>query len=177
MKPVYSFTLALSIIIGSSTAAFTHSVSILAHWDGGEVHTDSYYADGKPIEEAHVAAQDMEGRVVFEGVTDRTGAFDFPDPRLGDLRIVMTAPSGHRSETVLRGGSDEDPGGDPGKVAEKVLERRLRSIQDSLQALQRKLDRPRLSEILGGIGWIIGLAGAYLWGVSRGIGRGDPPSL
>ncbi|UCF30979.1 MAG: hypothetical protein JSV26_00695 [bacterium] len=150
-----------------------HGASILAHWEGQEVHTDSYSSDGRPIPGARVAVYDMGGRVLFEGVTDDTGALDFPKPGAGDLRIIMTAPSGHRSETVLtevsrRGEAApvRDTGG-PGKAVDEALEKKLVSIQESIQDLHRKISKPRIPEILGGVGWIVGLAGAYLWGMSR----------
>jgi nickel transport protein len=136
-----------------------HGVSVTAHWEGDEVHTDSYYADGKPVANAHAEAFDMTGNVILEGRTDDTGTWDFPIPEAGDLKIVVTTDSGHRGETVLREGSASNQTED--------LNVQLASLRDSILELEKQIRKPGISEILGGIGWIIGIAGAYVWGASR----------
>ncbi len=146
----------------------SHGVSITAHWEGEEVHTDSYFADGKPVGNARVVAHNMNGDVTLEGLTDETGTWDFPNPKVGDLRIVMKTSSGHKNETVLREGST----GSRTEYQGQTIDSRLASIQDSILKLEKQTNKPGISEILGGLGWIIGLAGAFLWGMSRRRGAG-----
>ena len=141
---------------------YCHGINVMAHWEGSEVHTDSFFADGKPMVNARGEAYDRTGVLVAEGVTDETGTWDFPNPGRGDLRIVVTASSGHRGEVLLQVKSG-------GNASEDMAQ--LKAIQDDILELQRLVGKPGLAEILGGLGWIVGLAGAYLWGVSRG--RGD----
>ena len=136
-----------------------HGVSVTAHWEGDEVHTDSYYADGKPVANAHAEAFDMTGNFILEGRTDDTGTWDFPISEPGDLKIVVTTDSGHRGETVLRARPVNDPTGS--------LDTKLEALQDSMLELEKQMRKPGIPEILGGIGWIIGIAGAFLWGASR----------
>ena len=143
----------------------SHGVSVTAHWEGKEVHTDSYFADGKPLVNARASVYDMADNVILEGKTDETGTWDFPNPEVGDLKIVVMTGSGHRSETVLRQGSAG------GSFADEKIE--LDALRKEVLELKRMVQKPGLVEILGGLGWIIGITGAYMWGVSRRRSEGE----
>ena len=163
MKPKV-FLLALAFFVPFIPAIVSsHGVSITAHWEGEEVHTDRYFADGKPVGNARVVAYDMNGDVTLEGLTDETGTWNFPNPKVGDLRIVIKTASGHKSEAVLKKGSIRGRT----EYQEQTIDSRLTSIQESILELEKRISKPGISEILGGLGWIIGLAGAFLWGMSR----------
>jgi nickel transport protein len=53
-----------------------------------------------------------------------------------------------------------------------LLEGKLAALQEELLVLRRELSGPRIPEVLGGIGYIIGIAGAALWVLSRSGGSG-----
>jgi nickel transport protein len=53
-----------------------------------------------------------------------------------------------------------------------LLEGKLTALQEELLVLRRELAGPRIPEVLGGIGYIIGITGAALWTLSRKGGRG-----
>lgn len=180
------------LTIGQASA---HRVNIYAYEEGGKIHTESYFSDGTPSRDSHVTVYNEKGKVVVEGQTDGKGIFVFPVESQGDLRIVLEASMGHRNEILLpaseigSGGAesvpDQDkkatsPDGDPFPAAviesrnllssetiDRALDRRLKPIQASILRIQRAMEKPKLSQVLGGLGYIIGLAGALLWGMSR----------
>lgn len=175
--------------------ASAHKVNIYAYEEGGKIHTESYFVDGTPARDSRVTAYDKNGKVVAEGRTNDDGVFVFSVEHPGDLRIVLEASMGHRNEILLpaadtvSGGAEPMPeqgknalvandSGAPGaasapqgpsldKAIDRVLARRLGPIQESIINIQRAMERPSLSQILGGLGYIIGIAGAFLWGMSR----------
>jgi nickel transport protein len=172
MKYVFTISILMAWLLSMAGPGFSHGVSIIAHFSGDEVHTDSYWADGRPISGAEVHIYSVEGEEVVKGSTGEDGAFDTTDPGLDAYKIVLSAPSGHRSETVLHrktvsSGEDIIESGIIHQDVERALARRLEPIEDAIQDLRRQVQRPGLTEILGGIGWIVGLAGAFLWGASR----------
>jgi len=172
MKYVFTIFILMTCLLSMAGPGFSHGVTLTAHFSGDEVHTDSHSADGRPIFGAEVQIYNIGGEEVSRGSTGVDGAFDFMDLGLDAYRIVLSAPSGHRSETVLQRKtmSSEDYNTGSGEIQEDVeraLAKRLEPIEDAILDLQRDLEKPGLTEILGGVGWIIGLAGAFLWGASR----------
>ena len=175
--------------------ALAHKVNIFAYEEGGKIHTESYFSDGAPSRDSHVTAYDAKGKIVADGRTDEKGVFSFPRERPGEIRIVLEASMGHRNEIVLP--APDSPGTGTGTVPARdenatvsndgclpatadglqggsldaaigrALDSRIEPIQESILRIQRTMERPSLSQVLGGLGYIIGLAGAFLWGMSR----------
>lgn len=177
------------MVLQSQTAS-AHKVSLFAYHEKGIVHTEAYFVDGTPCRNAKVTAIDDEGAVVAEGLTDKDGLFSFPFALTRGLTITVRASMGHGSEIRLAAeGADIDPdppaGGetsrpDPEEVStgmriisldeadiERIVEDRIGPIRDSVREVQKNQGKPTLGKILGGLGWIVGLAGAYLWGAAR----------
>ena len=171
--------------------ALAHKVNVFAYAEDGVVHTESYFNDGTPCQGSRITVYGEGGQVVAEGTTDAEGMFSFPIDRPQDLRIVLEATMGHKNETRLS--AAEIGGGEPPAAAEasetpaaqaqapqvdpkaleeavdRALARRLKPIRETLMRLERAQEKPSVATVLGGIGFILGLAGMYLWGRS---GRG-----
>ena len=52
-------------------------------------------------------------------------------------------------------------------AAMAALEMKLAALQEELLQLRRELASPRTPEILGGVGYIVGITGAALWALSK----------
>jgi nickel transport protein len=83
-------------------AAHAHKVSVFAYAENGTIFTESYFPDGKPVEEGTIEVYDQAKNKLLEGKTDREGKFSFPIPKKEDLTIVINASMGHRNEYVLK---------------------------------------------------------------------------
>jgi nickel transport protein len=137
---------------------------------------------------------DATGEKLLEGQTDEEGNFSFPVPRRADLRIELTAGMGHKNEWIVRSDEMAAAGGvapapaapgdknaepaksktaaagvetvvDPAQIqaaVEKVLDRKLAPVVKGMAELRER--RTGVADIVGGIGYIIGLAGlgAYI---------------
>ena len=125
---------------------------------------------------------------LLEGRTGDSGEFSFPVPAITDLNIVLTAGMGHRNSWTLSaaelGGTapgtvpaapgtpaapdsemrrEAVPAGN-GLTAREVEDIMARQLEQKIRPLNRTLatmqDRgPTLSDIIGGIGHILGLEG------------------
>jgi len=171
--------------------AFAHKVTIFAWVEGDTVHTESKFSGGRVAKQAPIEVYDRTGALLLEGRTDDEGRFVFIAPKQEELRIVLVAGAGHRNEWVVKAeefAGHEQPVADDDTVLPKQTEpvgatplpERIDITREDLQtmieaALEKQLqpvlrrlhqmdEGPRLADIIGGIGYILGLVGlgAYI---------------
>ena len=183
------------IIIMINISAFAHKVNIFAYVEGGKIYTESYFNDGKKCIESKIEVFDNQGNKLLEGLTDKEGMFSFKIPPEdvidGDLKLVLTASMGHRAEYIIRA---DELGDIKGLIEEKIEEPvssvspevssfDLKEIQsliedtldEKLEPIMREMreikksqeDRISPTEIIGGIGYIIGIFGIIAYFLSR----------
>jgi nickel transport protein len=193
MKKVRSGGIALFIVLLVATLVLisapapAHKVTIFAWVEGDRVFTESKFSGGRKATRAKVAVFDQEGTQLLEGTTDEKGGFSFRIPKLTDLRIVLNAGTGHRAEWTITESEIRQAGyqeetqevATPRKVSgnlglgkheiqeliDESLDRRLTPIVKMLAELQTK--GPSMTEVIGGIGYIVGLMGVALYFLSR----------
>jgi nickel transport protein len=169
--------------------AEAHRVNVFAWVEGDTVHTESRFSGGREVKEGQVAVYDEQtGEKLLEGRTDEAGKFSFKVPRKSALRIEMIAGMGHRNEWIVpveeiaaaagnapppaqeaAEKADRVPEASPEapatpvsaaqieKTLEKVLDRKLSPVVKMIAESRR--DRTTVQEVVGGIGYIVGLAG------------------
>ncbi|HAJ33999.1 MAG TPA: hypothetical protein DCK79_11730 [Candidatus Atribacteria bacterium] len=180
------------IIIMINISAFAHKVNIFAYVEGDKVYTENYFSDGKRCIDSKIEVFDNQGNKLLEGLTDKEGMFSFKIPAEdvidGDLKLVLTASMGHRAEYIIRA---DELGNVSGLVEEKIEEPisavspevssfDLKEIQsliedildEKLKPIMREIkrsqeDRISPTEIIGGIGYIIGIFGIVAYFLSR----------
>ena len=173
-----------------ASTAQTHSVYIFAWVEGDTIHTESYFGGKKKVRGGLIKVFDAAGRKLLEGKTNEKGEYSFKVPGTTDIRIVLDAGAGHGAEYRLK--ADELPdmaqrrdmptedsvsrtpssSAAPADVehlrmvVEKTLDSRLRPITKMLVKISEERG-PGLTEVIGGIGYIFGLAGLVLYFKSR----------
>jgi len=194
-KPYLILIFIFLIIIMMDVSAFAHKVNIFAYVDGDKVYTESYFNDGKKCVDSKIEVFDNQGNKLLEGLTDEDGMFSFEIPSEdvvdGGLKVVLTASMGHRAEYIIPA---NEPRGVTGLIKEKIEERvsavspevsllDLKEIQSIIEnTLDEKLkpiigemreikksqeDWISPTEIIGGIGYIIGIFGIIAYFLSR----------
>ncbi|MDR0828072.1 MAG: hypothetical protein LBN33_09415 [Desulfovibrio sp.] len=154
--------LLLWIILGAAPAA-AHSVFIYA-WqeEGGRICTNSYFSKKNKVRGAEVRMESPEGQVLDRGVSGPDGLCCFAaQPETGDLRFIVNAGQGHRAEFLLPGvqsgpTSRSEPASRPGV-----------SSRSGAPVEADPFREPSLRDIVGGMGWLVGLAGLGAYAVSR----------
>ena len=191
-KPYLILIFIFLIIIMINISAFAHKVNIFAYVEGEKIYTESYFNDGKKCVDSKIEVFDNRENKLLEGLTDEEGMLSFEIPSEdvidGDLKVVLTASMGHRAEYII---SADELGDTVGLVKEGLKEPvsvvfpevssfDLKEIQLLIEdALDKKLE-PILreikrsqehkispTEIIGGIGYIIGIFGIAAYFLSR----------
>jgi len=174
------FCLAFYILSGF---AYAHKVYVFAWVEAGKIYTESYFSGNKKVKNGQIEVFDSSGQKLLEGKTDEQGLFSFLPPGKEDLRIILNAGMGHRAEYLL--GAEQIPKSavrksEPAKekgdldvsteqireVVDQALKERLKPIERRLAAMEKERG-PGITEVLGGIGYIIGLMGIVLYFKSR----------
>ena len=164
---------------------YAHRVSVFAYQEGGRIFVEGFFSDGTPTRHATVEVFDTGGKKLFSGKTDQKGTLSFKVPQASAMKIVLNASMGHRAEILFH--LTSPPGGKatPANTGVKaspeasaafqtggITEARLRDIvrQEVSKAIQpvmhtlaqQEAGKISFSDIIGGIGWIIGLMGVWM---------------
>jgi nickel transport protein len=183
---VFLFFLVLSFLVVGSASA--HKVIIFAWVEGDTVYTESKFSGGKRVQKGDVMVYDLKGNLLLKGKTSEQGEFSFKIPEKTAMKIVLLAGMGHRAEwTVpleeIQGIASEtsetttnqstiakEPDKQTHSVSvtnlspddiqlafEKALDKKLKPVMKKLAESQEH--GPTVKDILGGIGYILGLVG------------------
>jgi len=177
----------------SAAGAEAHSIYIFAFPEGSRVCTSSYFGGKAKVRGGQVSMTTVSGEVLATAQTDDQGeaCFDRPEPAR-DLIFMVEASGGHRAEFKLpavelaglsenlngRESSSEQPPATiaasdlatvcPGLPTNDDLRQALSPIMSKLAEMESAQNsRVGLKDIIGGLGWLMGLAGAALWASSR----------
>jgi nickel transport protein len=172
-----------------ASQVWAHKVNVFAWVEGDMVFVEGYYPGGKKAQNSLVEVYNGEGAKLLEGKTNQKGEFSFKLTAREDLRIVLTASMGHKNDFTLTAGDlggSAPPSQEPvSKISEKVatppsatvgidqlelmidqaLDRKLEPVVKLIRSTRR--DRPGVTEIIGGIGYIFGLFGLLMYFKSR----------
>lgn len=164
---------------------YAHRVSVFAYQEGGRIFVEGFFSDGTPTRHATVEVFDTGGKKLFSGKTDQKGTLSFKAPQVSAMKIVLNASMGHRAETLFHLTSPTGVKAIPANAAANpalktpvvsqaggITEARLRDIvrQEVSKAIQpvmhtlarQEAGKISFSDIIGGIGWIIGLMGVWM---------------
>ena len=167
-----------------SPSAFAHKVNIFAYVESDTVYTESYFSDGKKVKGGKIEVYDSQGKKLLEGITDNQGQFNFKPTKRDDLKIVINASMGHRNSYILS--RDELPElviekteilprtdretaqidiTEIKRAVDDSIDQRLRPVMQKLAKLEEKKISYR--DIMGGIGYIFGMAGIAFYFLSK----------
>lgn len=174
-----------------SGAVLAHKVNVFAYVENQQLYVEGYFNDGKMAKKSAIEVIDPDGNVIMQDVTDDQGqiTFDLPDQSI-PLRIELNAGMGHQGVYVM---SAEDLGAVAPPVAMEAisapdeaspsvavspsinpaeLEAAVqRAVGDAIKPLVRELSvaqkQASLSDIVGGIGLIVGVLGGFAFFKAR----------
>lgn len=196
-RGIRSIMVMLLLLLVAGPAA-AHKVRVFATVEGTTIQGYAYFGGADRAQGVKVEMFAPDGTRLGETLTDKEGVFSFAATQRVDHRIVVNAGQGHVAEfTVLSSelpnslgaggkeiGRDElshpapeaagtlsTAGGELSAVAlqallDKAVARQIRPLREQLDAYGEKV---RWHDVLGGIGYIFGVAGVafYLLGQRR----------
>ena len=167
-------------------AARAHRVHLFAWDEDGRVCSESYYSKTSKIADATLTVRDADGKELLRGHSDSHGRFCFTRPSAAELLLSVDAGQGHRGEfrlsaktSVSSARSENAAKPDTARLAavpadheelRRVVREELERVLPPLLEQHRQVplfpgreEEPGLREILGGLGWIAGLAALLAW--------------
>lgn len=191
---ILSLTLTLVLC---AAPALAHKVSLFAYVENGVIKGEGYFAGGDKAKDCPVLLQDAQGRELASTRTDGQGGFSLPLPASPPpWKLVMPAGQGHQAGFTLRA-EDASPGAasapeagaeasaaageaavvtaGPGgglspalleELVGRVVEKRLEPIKAGLARMEGE-GAYGLRDIVGGLGYILGLMGLAAYFKSR----------
>jgi len=188
--------IALLVALSAATPAFAHKVVVFATVDADTIQGEAYFRGGAPVQGAKVTVLGPDRSLLGETTTDDEGRFTFPVRSRMSHTLIVDAGEGHGQEYTVP--SDElpdnlpeapsttepavpgptttlEPKPDlaPAHVDKETLEARIDAVYKQVAACRRDLDQykneRRFQDVLGGVGYILGIMGLvfYFLGVRR----------
>ena len=164
-----------------ATSALAHRVNIFATWTGERIEGECYASDGDAVKGQTVVVHGPDGAELGRVTTNAEGGFVFAPPQCVTLRFLIDTADGHHAEFTVpatdmaSGGAAAPQAAAQATEAAPVAEATLPAAGDSVTGavrkavapLERRIDKLetqiRFRDILGGIGYIWGVAGVVLY--------------
>lgn len=188
-------TLALSLLLLailftglSANEAFAHRLNVFAWEENGNIIVESNFGANRPARNANVTVRPAaSSETILSGETDNAGRFAFPVPdnAAAGLVIVVNAGQGHQNSWEIMPLKQSATTHAPAISAANSQKEKssVKTVTGPTAAEIRQIVReelaasrgpqnapatdPGLKEIIGGLGWLIGLCGIFLWLRSR----------
>jgi len=155
-----------------AVVSYAHRLILFATTCSSGIVGRAFFSGGRPAIGIPVTAQDPSGRELAQVRTDREGRFFVSGLQDRPLVVVAETTDGHRAEFRLAGSADL-----PAAPRETSVEGsgqgspRTAEIEELLHRLETRI---YLRDILGGIGYIVGVWGAWALVLARRRSPSDP---
>ena len=175
--------------MGAVTASWAHAhrLDVLVSADGAVIQGTASYTPGGPATRGTVFFQTPDGAELGEVELEQDGSFSFQTPVRCDITVIVDTPDAHRATVTLPEAElpsalpawspdgEEVPAEDGAPAAveasedllpliERAVSRQLAPLRQEIAEMERSV---RMRDILGGLGYIAGLAGVLLYFKTR----------
>lgn len=171
---------ALAALLLFVLPAEAHRLKLFAQATGGNIAGYGFYIGGGRPQGADLVITTPDGKEVSRLKTATDGGFSFAPPTPGRYHLSLAAGDGHFAELdISTDGAVAAPAvATPQAAVPADLDVRIeaavaRQIRPLLEAYDAADGRVRFNDLLGGLGWIVGLAGLWAFMRSRRDRHGD----
>lgn len=183
-----SLGVAVAVLVCVCSTADAHRMDLTVRVVGGTIEGKAAYHGGRPAAGASVELRLASGEVLATAVAGEDGRFSVPVSGRAALEVFVHTADGHAARTrlaaeALPSGLAEDVAAEAPQIQEELarrvahlvvgeVSRQLVPISDGLADLERRV---AVRDVLGGIGYLLGLAGiaAYLLARRRSNTNGE----
>lgn len=162
--------------------SWSHGLYVVPHQTADRVSGVVRYTDQTPATQVAVEIlAEADRRPLAAGMTDADGRFDIPIAATGPLIVVAEGEEGHRAEArtasaPLKNVQTKDRASvrapvqaiDPAMNPAVDLALNHAALQGLREDFARLEHRLRVQDLIGAIGYLVGLIGAWAWWKSRG---------
>lgn len=172
---------ALAALVFLAFPAEAHRVKLFAQASGGTIAGYGFYIGGGRPQGAELLVATPDGQEVDRLRTGAEGEFRYVPSKPGPYRLTLVGGDGHfASLDVSTDGAQAAPSvaatPSPASATPADLDARIakavdaavaRQIRPLLEAYDAADGRVRFNDLIGGLGWIAGMAGLWAWFRSR----------
>ena len=168
--------------------AEAHRLKLFAQVTGETIAGYGFYIGGGRPEGADLVVATQDGKEVSRLKTRTDGGFSFTPPTPGLYRLTLSGGDGHLATVdvstdgmPIAGQAVKMPTSPTAtlpddldaRIAQAVDAAVARQIRPLLEAYDAADGRVRFNDLIGGLGWIAGLAGLWAWFRSRRSDHGS----
>jgi nickel transport protein len=163
---VFSFLMLAQAI--APTSANAHQMNIYATVEGRTIRGEVYFRGKVPAQDASVRVLDSSEKEIGKTTTDEQGKFTFHANSRQDLHLVAESGDGHGADpyplSAEMFSTEDAPLADSEQI--QSLRAQIEQLHEQIAQYQ---SRARVRDILGGVGWIVGITGMayYYLGIKR----------
>lgn len=161
-RPATAGALLLLLIVAlTGPLAHAHGLRVSVQAEIDALRGQAFYADGTPAAGSRVEIYDLaDGDVpAAAGITDADGRFYLAAALGRSYRVVVDGDEGHRAEAVAMLAPAA-----AGMELSAALRAEIAPLREDVARLQQRI---RMSDVIGGIGFIVGLFGGIAWLMAR----------
>ncbi len=177
--------LGLTLLLLATTAQ-AHLFKVFAYVEGNTIHGSVYFSGGHAVEHAEITIKGKASDKQVKLTSNVKGEFLYSSTTPDDYLIQANTGDGHQAEwlikaetfspTATKANTAAPASSDSqSKILEKTDQQLTTLVEQAVakqigplrESLQRNHDRARFSDIMGGIGFIFGIAGIALWWRSK----------
>lgn len=175
----------------AASPAHAHKLKVFATAVGERIEGTVYFVGGGPARGARILIENPDGTLIEALNADDAGAFAFTAKLRADHVIVTNSADGHSARTtipasllpaslplpapelgtslaeareaVVPAPSQEGGTGDLAAMESRIAEAVAQQVAPLREQLSTYEDQVRLRDVLGGLGYILGLAGLFAW--------------
>ena len=176
MKNNSALFIASVFLLCSSTAANAHRLNVFAYSQAHEICVETSFQGGKPARGADVRVLTEEGAVFLTAKTEQDGkvCMALPDGfEPAPLTVIVNAGEGHQNQWKLSKedfslGADSKTAVSTVKLEILNKEAETNTASPKIAPLRKQLaeaQQPKITwrDIVGGLGWCLGLGGLFAW--------------
>ncbi|MDP2358127.1 MAG: hypothetical protein Q8M31_18965 [Beijerinckiaceae bacterium] len=186
MRVIFSLVAGLLLTLIAFSPAEAHRLRVFATVEKGEISGYAYFVGGARAKGASVVFRDRADRELHRMSAGGDGAFRWRPEPPQTIKIVVDAGEGHVGRLVIdrsrflgkRAETEQDNEASSFADAsisplhremiettvDEAVARHTRPLMEKFEAMET---RTRFNDIMGGVGMIIGMAGAAMWALSR----------
>ena len=175
--------IATALFMGIPDIGLAHKVKIFATTEGGQITGFAYYPGGAKYINSPISVSGPDGRLLAEIQTNEQGAFTYKptsnqthvftiatkDGHKAEFRVAAnatsTGPASQQNRPAPLGANAPTKPGEPRPdnleaIINKSVARQINPLREDIARYEQKV---RLHDIIGGIGYIFGLFGLYIY--------------
>lgn len=183
------------LVLAVAGLAQAHRISVYAYVEEGQIKGEGYMPGGGKVSNQQVQLLDAGGKALAETKTDQGGAFSLPLPQAKPpLTLVLNAGAGHRATYELSAAdlgiaapaapAPSTPAAakpaaqavavsqDLGPQIKKAVEQAVAPLRAQMAEMALRYNEVSLRDIVGGLGWIVGLLGLATYFKARKMAKG-----